>query len=186
MTYNPSIPQPTDIPSQSQAQFLTNFTQLNTIFAEDHVTFNDASASNRGKHNKSTYVGGTDPTTAAGEIAVYSKSVTSGVELFMRDQSSGTVIQLSNGAPIATSNGSTFLPGGITMNWGSFTFSGTSNTITYATAYTSAPFSVVLTPINSSALGTPGRVGTTTLTGFTINTASSVSLGSWFYISLGT
>lgn len=185
MTYNPNIPLSSDIPSQSQAQFLTNFQQLNTVFDVDHVPFNDATSANRGKHDKSTYIAGSDPATAAGEIAVYSKTSGGVPELFMRDQSSGTVIQLSKGVPSATFPGSTFLPGGVSMKWGSFTMTGTSATVTYSSPFTSSPFSVVITPIDSGAAAGSWRVGTTTLTGFTASTTPSVSGGSWFYIALG-
>jgi len=37
MTYNPNTPQPTEIPSQSQSRFLTNFTLLNQYFGQDHT-----------------------------------------------------------------------------------------------------------------------------------------------------
>lgn len=40
MTYNPNIPQATDIISQSQGQILTNFSQANTAFAVDHTALN--------------------------------------------------------------------------------------------------------------------------------------------------
>lgn len=37
MTYNPSTPQPSEIPSQSQTRFLTNFTLFNQYFGQDHT-----------------------------------------------------------------------------------------------------------------------------------------------------
>ena len=40
MTYNPSIPNPNDLISDSQGQIFTNFGQLNTVFGIDHVTYN--------------------------------------------------------------------------------------------------------------------------------------------------
>jgi hypothetical protein len=61
MSYNPSIPQPGDIPSQSQSQFLTNFTQLNTQFGTEHFAFN--AASSNGKHKYVTLI--QNPTIAA-------------------------------------------------------------------------------------------------------------------------
>lgn len=96
MTYNPNIPLGTDIPSQSQAQFLTNFQQLNTVFDIDHIPFNDVTAANRGKHDKSTYVElAVDPATAVNEVALYSKEVTGITELFIRAESAGAVTQVS-------------------------------------------------------------------------------------------
>ncbi len=185
MTYNPNIPISSDIPAQSQAQFLTNFQQLNTVFDADHVPFNDATSANRGKHDKSTYIAGSDPATAAGEIAVYSKNAGGVPELFMRDQSSGTVIQLSKGVPSATFPGSTFLPGGVSMKWGNLTFSGTSGSAVYSSAFTASPFSVVLTPVNPAAQASSWRVDTTSLSGFTMATNPSVTNAVFFYIALG-
>jgi hypothetical protein len=37
MTYNPSTPQPPEIPSQSQSRFLTNFSLFNQYFGQDHT-----------------------------------------------------------------------------------------------------------------------------------------------------
>ncbi len=37
--YNPNIPQPRDLPSDSQSDFDTNFLSLNEVFGEDHVPF---------------------------------------------------------------------------------------------------------------------------------------------------
>lgn len=120
MSYNPNIPQSTDIPSQSQGQMLTNFQQLNTVFDVDHVPFNDGTVSNRGKHDKSTYIDqSSDPTTAADEMAIYSKDDGSGnTRLFLRQESLGTVVQLTGPDPTIGSSGSTFLAGGLILKWG--------------------------------------------------------------------
>ena len=55
MTYNPSIPQPSDLISNSQSDILDNFSVINTDFGEDHVAFTEGS--NQGKHDKVTSVG---------------------------------------------------------------------------------------------------------------------------------
>ena len=39
LSYNNAIPQPTDNPSQSQGQMLTNFGSIYTIMSQDHYTF---------------------------------------------------------------------------------------------------------------------------------------------------
>ncbi len=41
MTYNPSIPQPSDLLSVSQGAILNNFGSSNTIYGVDHYAFND-------------------------------------------------------------------------------------------------------------------------------------------------
>lgn len=53
MPYNPNIPQPTDILSDSQGDLLGNFQALDTSFGIDHYKFSDLTANN-GFHNKVT------------------------------------------------------------------------------------------------------------------------------------
>ena len=120
MSFNPNIPQSSNIPSQSQAQFLTNFGQLNTIFDVDHVTYNNATSANRGKHDQSTYIDSSgDPTTSSNECAVYSKALSGVSTLYFRKESNGTAIQMTGVDPVVNANdGYTFLPGGLILKWG--------------------------------------------------------------------
>ena len=180
MTFNPNIPQPNDIPSQSQAQILTNFQQLNTVFDVDHVPFNDGTAANRGKHDQSTYIElGADPTTLSGELAVYSKDNAGATTLYLRQESNGSVIQMSGPNPTPGASGTTFLPGGLLLKWGilnnptdsavvtfpdggfpsnaySLTFAisrnGTSSTVTYYTGLTNTQFTVRTNSASNDAL----------------------------------
>lgn len=144
MVFLPNIPQPTDDQSNSQGQLLANNQQLDTSFSVDHYAFSDLTANN-GKHKAIHLVNQSDPTTAAGEIAIYDKLVSSIPELFMRRASNGSVIQMSVGNPvIATSGGafglslSTFLPGGIILK---------------AMRYTPATSPVVNIPFSSFGIG---------------------------------
>lgn len=75
MTYNPNIPMSTDLISDSQANLLTNFGQLDTVFGQDHIEY--SAAVDRGKHKFSTYTDqvGTEPTPAANELAAYAATV---------------------------------------------------------------------------------------------------------------
>lgn len=192
MTYNPAIPQATDIPAQSQADMLTNFSQLNTIFDVDHVPYNDATAANRGKHDKSTYVEITpDPTTVANEIALYSKEAATVSELFLRREGNGNVIQMSVGTPIAGTAGSTFLPGGLIMKWGQKTLSGTTAAVNFTTLaignFPNNMYGATVTPISASAGlvdgNYPGVTGFST-TGFNINVRSNSTL-TYFFVAIG-
>jgi hypothetical protein len=153
----------TDLISVSQGQLLTNFTQLNTVFGGDHVEFNNATSANRGKH---TVVHlrqqGSDGTTTSGEGALYVKAN----NLYFRQASNGTVIQLT-GASTAASSGTILLANGIRMNWGNATgvWQGV-NTVTYATAFSSAAWSITLTAQLTAAFSglTVYASGTTTFT----------------------
>jgi hypothetical protein len=183
MTYNPNIPQATDIPSQSQGQFLTNFGQLNTIFDVDHVPFNDGTAANRGKHDKSTYVEqGADPTTSANEMALYTKDNAGANTLYMRQESNGSVIQMSGAAPTAAINGSTFLPGGLILKWGQVVPNSSPTSVVFPTAFPGNLYSITLT-INNNAPGFSATVDGSSNTGFDLYTNKLVA--THFYIAIG-
>jgi len=98
MAYLNNIPQPTDILSNSQAQLLENFAQLESQFSIDHDSLLAAGAT--GKHLKLTLPEqAVDPTTAVNEGAVYTKDSGTQTELYYREENNGDVIQLtSNGA----------------------------------------------------------------------------------------
>jgi hypothetical protein len=85
MTYDPNIPLAADLLSDSQADLLANFGQLNTQFGVNHVAFNDVSA-DKGKHKFVQFVRqATAPATAsigASEIVMYGKADGTDTELY--------------------------------------------------------------------------------------------------------
>lgn len=186
MTYNPNIPQPSDIPSQSQGEILTNFQQLNTVFDVDHVAFNDSNASNRGKHDKSTYIElGADPTTAADEISLYSKDVGGNTRLFMRQESDGGVIQLSGANPTSGTSGSTFLAGGLIIKWGVRTSPTDGSTVVFAGgAFPNNVFALTLGERRNGTSVTATYFTSLTTSGFTIRTSTG-SNDAVHYIAIG-
>lgn len=107
MTFNPQIPQAGDRPSNSQAQLLTNFGQLNTLFNADHVAYNDATVANRGLHRKVTFITSVaDPAHAFPKTQLYTKTSSNAVvndrynDLYYYEQNTtGTTIisQLTGG-----------------------------------------------------------------------------------------
>jgi hypothetical protein len=95
MPYNANIPQPGDIPAQSQSQLLANFTEIYNLIGVNHVNFG---AAGEGKHNYVTMpVQGATPVTAAGELALFSQiSAISGLPaMAWVQQSAGTVVEFS-------------------------------------------------------------------------------------------
>jgi len=116
VTYNPNIPQSNERPSVSQSKILTNFQQLNTVFDEDHLTFN--ASENNGKHKAIHLREVSDPTTISNELGLYVKETDSISELWLRRESNGTKIQLTSKNPTKATAGQTFLPGGIILKWG--------------------------------------------------------------------
>ncbi len=92
--YNPSVPQSTDRPSISQGQLLANFSELNTIFAINHVTFN--ATTNAGKHTYVAMIAQAAPATAAGEGAAYTFNTGGTREQFRyRRESSGVNVPIT-------------------------------------------------------------------------------------------
>ncbi len=82
MTYRVGIPQSADRPSDSQSQIADNFTQLNSIFGQEHVEFN--ATLDNGEHKKVTLNAplGSDPGLADPKASLYTKTVSGDSELF--------------------------------------------------------------------------------------------------------
>ncbi len=93
-----------------------------------------------------------DPNPATTIVSHYSKAVAGNTEWFFQRENSGPVIQMSNlaGTPIIGSSGCTFLPGGLILQWGTFTTTNTASTVTFATTFPTNCYSVTLGAILSS------------------------------------
>ena len=102
----------------------TNFSLIQSVFAVNHVGFNNGGA---GKHKfVQMPAQGTSPGTAAAETAIYSRTALVGGsnETNMYWQFPGTaaagadVVMTRFVTPSLATNGITFLPGGLIMQWG--------------------------------------------------------------------
>jgi hypothetical protein len=152
VSWNPNIPQATDVVAQSQPQLLGNFGALDTWASVNHVGIGAASFS--GEHTVVQMVlQGADPALNAGEVAIYNKTLTlTGVnELFVSKQATGTVIPMT-AAVLGGVDGWSYLPSGLLMKWGTRNINGTAN-VTYPAgagypAFTSV-FVMFTTPYNS-------------------------------------
>lgn len=193
MTYNPLIPQPTDLLSNSQPQILTNFGQLNTQFSVDHIGFNTGSSNGDGTHKKITFDNATSPTpTPSGTVSNLYPALVSGEQEVIWKNATHTTQITSGGLPIwkggtigtsgvatATTGGndsvgSLNLPNGIQFRWGNgFLTSGGS--VTFTPAFTTFCFNIQITRVNSGT-SPVNVVQSFTNTGFTINTSSSGSV----------
>jgi hypothetical protein len=154
MTYNPNVPQSSGRPSDSQAQILANFQQLNTIFNSEHITFN-ATADN-GEHKKISFndILGADPNLPDPKSSLYTKTVAGDSELFYEKYdnagAANLVSQLTNlavtsGAKHGGTQYTWFAPWGMRFTSGiTAAFSGTS-TDTFITAFTSTIYTAVCT-----------------------------------------
>ncbi len=97
MAYNPNRPIVTDYMVNSQPQIRSNFQTINSVFAKNHVRLNSTEAGNsQGMHSVLTFrIQTLNPTTAADQIALYTKVVGSDISLFYAPSSSQTPIQLT-------------------------------------------------------------------------------------------
>lgn len=110
MVYQPNVPQPTDFLSRSQKDFLGNFGSMYQFYNLDHTNLDlPEEEPTWGMHKQFTLQEqSSDPTTLATEAALYTKDVGNGLDLYMRTQSDGTVVQITSVA----NNG----PGGSGIN----------------------------------------------------------------------
>ena len=187
MSYLPNIPTAQQTLKSSQGPINTNFTQANIAFGVDNVAFQ--TVTNQGMHNKVTLVSGADPTAATQGPILYSKQVTypgplTKNEIFFRQASTdGSLItQLTDmftGSVTSNSPGSTFLPGGIIMKWGTSGTSGMAQS--FSGAFPNNVFAVTA--------GIADTTGTRTVT-FTIQGLTGVTLFftgavTAYYIAIG-
>ncbi len=151
MAYNPNIPQPTDVISQSQADILNNFMALGTTFDVNHIDFN---AFDAGKHKFIQFpLQGSAPATSNTEIALFSQTstLTSNVELAIRKQNNGTVYEIS---AQAAASGWSRLTSGILLKWGNFATVPGANVINFPVGATIPVFgSIFQVIISTKALG---------------------------------
>lgn len=123
ITYNPSIPQATDLISQSQGQILANFGQLNSQFGVDHTAFNTGSGNGDGFHKKVMFnVPWAGSTTMSGTQVLFYSSNQGGVGQLAYANSAGQFL-LTGPQNLAATAGYIFLPGGLIMQWTLLTLS---------------------------------------------------------------
>lgn len=146
-TYDPNAPTGLvnlDVDYQS---LQLNFQQANISFGINHYPFTDNTANN-GKHKfvEMPILTGIPPGLASAEFTLYSKNVSGNSQLFSTRGVTGIEVQLTGpGVPITTTNGSTFLAGGLLIQWGKKATPGSTGSVIFPVAFSSAPFSIQLT-----------------------------------------
>lgn len=186
MVYDPTIPQPTDLISASQAQLLANFAAIDsatTGFAVDHTTLTDAA--NGGKHKKMTMVQqGSAPATGVSEVALYTKALGGDPELYLRRASSGTEVLMTRGAP-TSSSGEGVAFGGLQIRAASGTISSQSQGFTFSSAFATACISVMVTNASSGNNVSYFGVVSYNTTGFTLYQAGGTLPSNFTYVAIG-
>lgn len=153
MVYNPSIPQASDVPSQSQGQLLENFGSLNTVFSADHLAFN---AVDGGEHQQITLNSTiADPGLADPKCSIYTKTVAGDSELFFEKYDNGAAANLVQQMTslVVTTVGTRFgyrTPWGQIINWGRFTCNTGDTVLTYAVAFSAPAQSIQLTAVSDN------------------------------------
>lgn len=174
MTYQANIPQSTDLISVSQDDLLQNYQAIDAAWNINHVDFNLAS---QGKHKfVEMPVQGADPAGAAGEFTLFSKTNVAGNnEVFYKRNAEANSYQLSGPNPNRAAKGSTFLPGGLLLQWGLETTIANNQQYTFDKAFAAAPYSITLTGVRSNNQQRALWVsdGTVTTTAFRIKTDST-------------
>jgi len=116
MAFNPNIPQPTDLISNSQNDILQNFQTINTAFNVNHIAMN---LGDQGKHKflQMPEQAG-PPVTAVDEGGLFAAEgqYSTITELFWRQENNGLTLPMTerNNAAIGWS----FLPSGMLIKWG--------------------------------------------------------------------
>jgi len=99
MVYFNNVPQPTDKPSQSQAQIASNFSDLDTVFNKNHIGFSQAN--NRGEHRKVTFNSViANPNAASPKANLYIKTVAGASQLFYQNGNAASNVKQMTGLNI--------------------------------------------------------------------------------------
>lgn len=141
MPYLNNIPTADQRLRDSQPDLLENFACINDLLGVDHIIdpWTSPATGNQGKHNKVTLPEqADDPATAANEIALYTKAVAGVTQLFLQPEG---VAATTDGRDItsvawAANQGSTMLPSGLILKWGTGTTpAGGSLTVAFTSAF---------------------------------------------------
>jgi hypothetical protein len=130
-----------------------------------------------------------DPTAIANAYLLYSKEDASGNPQLYGIGPASNITQFSFATPTFASTGSTTLPGGMIMKWGSFTVQpyGTTTILVYPVAFPTATMQVFITPSQNYSSIFPAYYASSTNTQFTCSKgATTASLSSLFsYLAIG-
>ena len=176
VTYTPNIPQPQDIPANSQGQILQNFQYLvpsaaTTGLKRDHQMLMVDTANTDGVHKQVTFAANQTTPGFTGNVSVlYPNTANGQSQLFFNNAAQN--VQLTTAiasVPTIAANGVTFLPGGLLLQWGS----GTSGVpVVFPVAFSVAVFAprVTVSPVGATGNTTTPPVITTvpTATGFAV------------------
>lgn len=184
MTFTPNIPASGQTLGQTRDDIRNNFTNYNDTISVNHVAPN---ATGAGKHKfVQMPEQGTAPATAVNEMALYTRELSGRSTLYLRQENSGSSIQMSGVTPaLSGNNGYTFLPGGFLIQWGTHAIASGSTATSIGISFPIlflATNSVVVTPSENRNTWIT-FVGTTQ---FTVNLSAAMPNSSIKWMAIGT
>ena len=176
--FNPNIPQPTDLLSQSQQDILANFQAIAPLFqggVNQYVKLAQQTS---------------QPTTSASQVALYSALDGSGnIQLFYGPKNTGTPVNLTGS--IQSGAGYAYLPSGLILRWAPVGVTATSQTYVIPIGGGFPTFNnifqVFLTPRDSSG-NNNFRLGLTSINGstsFTVWSQNPTTTTAMIYLIIG-
>lgn len=211
-SYQPGIPTGTVNLDVDYQNIQDNFQQANTSFGIDHVPFSVNTLDNpAGYHTSIHYVPVSttvtnppnnnppvQPTTTPGFGQLWSAQINDGINideaLFFLTGGNRNLQLTRNFVPTKASNGATFLPGGLIMNWGIATvnISGASTDINFTQPFASnlTVYSITISCINTggnspSSNNVYVKSGTVLANKFTVTNSSSGSITQIYWMAIG-
>jgi len=165
-----------------------NFQYLTATLGTDHqIALNDMSnASGEGYHKEIHFVQqGGDPGAIATIGQLYTKAISGDTCLFFKT-GAGLIQQLTTPvSPANATSGTSFLPGGIMIQWGTNTPASDPQTVTFNQAFGANAFAVIATPITNAHTSCTVQVTNITSTTFDFRTGNP-SKNPIYYIAIGT
>lgn len=149
--YNFNLPNPPDDPGDDVAGMQVNTQTISTCWSVDHIPYG---TNNNGAHTKvqmpvGSSVNGSlpSPLIGAGFATLYpSLTGTPAADEIWLSRDGNAGIQLTGpGNPSANTNGYTFLPGGLLIQWGSKNNSGSSS-VSFSIPFPNNVFNVIVSP----------------------------------------
>lgn len=174
--FNRGYPQDNTTLGQSKTTIRNNIDGTFLTVGIDHINNNGLPGTQpAGYHNVTHWVPqGADPGAMAGYGQLYSKTVSGDQQLFW-ETGNGIVQQLTtNVTPIVGGNGTSFLPGGVIIKWGSVANPVTGTPVAFTPNFPHNVFSITLGPARPDTTSQMLTINNTSvgLGGFTLVTGS--------------
>lgn len=178
ISYNLGIPAAGNNPSVDQPKMKDNNDNINNLIGIDHVAFN---TSGSGKHLQVTFNSNNVPSIPTSPPVLFTNDDAFSIpQLFFY---SGSAAHTSS-QYVASTNGSTFLLGGMILKWGTSTANNPALPVVFASAFPNQCFGVFLQPTDPGYTGSMVPI-TITASGFSARRQSGSGNTGVFYLAIG-